>query len=491
MASSTTGVPDVNALLNEGARAHGEGRIDDAVRAFEAAWRLEPKHPRTGLNLAIALIDAGRAKAARDVLSFIVDVGVGGAIAWVALAEAERALGDMERARTAALSALATDGNNIEAQLMLGHLAYVMGDFNDALKRFTRVTEIAPDRPEAWMNLGILAQGVRNLEAAISAGVAAAERAPNDPLVRTNLAMTRLLAGDFATGLQELSTWRAFDPVIAVQDAYRDRLPRWDGAPLDGPLLVALEQGAGDYILWSRLFGLAAERTTQLVVETPDSLRPLYTGRFGSVEFCGPRVEPERVPAFAAYVRLCDLGSILALQAPYTPDAPYLEANPERVAQYVQRFAALGGTRVVGVAWAGDPVHGLDQFRSMPYRLLSPLLDNDQIVWVSIQKGPRAADAADDARILTLGDELTDYAETAAVMGALDALVTVDTSVAHLAGALGVPGFVMHGFGGYWLWGAAGERSEWYPSLYMVRQTRANVWDEPLVEVDGLLRRLP
>ena len=491
MPSSAAGTPDVVALMNAGARAHGEGRIDDAVTAFEAAWRAAPTHPRTGLNLSIALIDAGRAKAARDVLSFVVDAGVGGAVAWVALAEAERALGEMEKARTAALSALTYDSGNIEAQLMLGHLAYVMGDFTEALKRFTRVSEVAPDRPEAWMNLGILAQGVRNLEAAISAGVAAAERAPDDPLVRTNLAMTRLLAGDFATGLQELSAWRAFDPVIAVQDAYRDRLPRWDGTPLDGPLLVALEQGAGDYILWSRLFGMAAERTPQLVVETPDSLRPLYEGRFGGIEFCGPRVASERVASFAAYVRLCDLGSILELQEPYTPDAPYLEANPQRVAHYVERFAALGGTRVVGVAWAGDPVHGLDQFRSMPYDRLSPLLDNDQIAWVSIQKGPRAADAAGDQRILTLGDELTDYAETAAVMGALDALVTVDTSVAHLAGALGVPGFVMHGFGGYWLWGASGERSIWYPSLYMVRQTRANVWDEPLVEVDGLLRRLP
>jgi hypothetical protein len=156
-----------------------------------------------------------------------------------------------------------------------------------------------------------------------------------------------------------------------------------------------------------------------------------------------------------------------------------LVADPDRVAQFRRRFTALGNRLKVGIVWGGDPGHVLDRFRSCDIAEFGVLADLPGIGWVSLQKGARESElqrAPAAMEILPLGPELADFSDTAAAIAALDLVIAVDTSVAHLAGAMGAPVWTLHGFGKYWLWGIDGAETPWYPTMRLFRQHRPNEW---------------
>jgi hypothetical protein len=336
------------------------------------------------------------------------------------------------------------------------------------------------------VNLGVLAHGLGRVDDALRFLRTAVELAPDDPVAHFDLGMSLLLAGDFQAGFAECE-WRLRDPRLQGTYPWRARLPLWDGSSLDGgKLLVARDQGIGDFLLWGRLLPAARARGLRTVVESPPALVALYAGFPGIDELIAGNAPPERAPEFAAQLPLCSLPFVLGIDAAAIPGPIRLTPDPVRTAGFRERFAARGARRTIGIVWAGEPAHTLDRFRSCGLDAFGGLAGVPGVAWIGLQKGPAEREAmAPPAglELLALGDELRGFDDTAAAVAALDLVIAVDTSVAHLAGTLGVPVWLLHGFGNHWLWQLERHDSPWYPSLRIFRQHEPNRWEGLFADV--------
>ncbi len=482
---------DAAALLRLGTVRYVQGRLDEAADAFAAALRAVPDDATAALNLGIVLNALGRFEAAVRVLRAGVAARPELADLRCALAEALRELRRDDEAETEAGAALAADPEHTSARVLLGQIAYDRADFAAAERCFGAAAAAAPERPEPRLNLGVLYHGLGRYDEALANAERAAALAPDDPLAHFDLGLTLLLGGEFTRGFAE-AEWRLRDPRVRAQMPWLDAVPRWNGERLDGArLLIAREQGLGDFVLWSRLFDEVKRRSgARVTVEAPPGLGSLYDDFAGVDEIRDGQPSAGEPAAFAAQVPLCSLPFALGVHSPRTPAAPYLRADDARTAAFRARFAERSGRTKVGIVWAGDPAHLLDRFRSCALDDFAALAGVPDVAWFSLQKGAREAEALNPPRgldLLPLGPELRDLADTAAAIAALDLVIAVDTSVVHLAGALGRPVWMLHGFGNYWLWGLARADSPWYPTLRIFRQRRANRWTEPFADVRAAL----
>ena len=293
------------------------------------------------------------------------------------------------------------------------------------------------------------------------------------------IASASLLRGDFARGWDEFE-WRAGGPEVRSQ-IFDGKPPPWDGRRLGNcSLLLVADQGHGDIIHFSRYIPWAAERCRNLVVWCRNDALPLLV----------QQKEIRRLVAggtvvgdFAAWASLSGLPRLALTQLNTIPARiPYLRAIPNKRIAWARRLAAVlpAGYRRVGLVWAGQSSHANDRNRSMRLTDLSPLGDVPRVALVSLQKGAARAQIlkyGGRAPLIDLGDEIGDYADTAAIIASLDVVITVDTSVAHLAGAMGEPAWVMLPFAPDWRWLLKGRDSPWYPSLRLFRQPQSGRWD--------------
>jgi hypothetical protein len=265
----------------------------------------------------------------------------------------------------------------------------------------------------------------------------------------------------------------------------RLREPLWRGeiSLVHKTILLRAEQGLGDTVQFARYAPMLARAGAKVVLEVQPELKELLTGLEGAAAVV-ERGEPR--PPFDVY---CPMGSLpLACRtevATIPAEIPYLRASEQRVERWRLRLDAVPHPRIA-LAWAGRASHANDGNRSIPLMRFEPLLSTAGARFVSIQRELRAADAellARDRRIVHVGEELADFADTAAVLALVDLLICVDTSVAHAAGALGRPAFVLLPFQPDWRWMLGRDRSPWYPALRLFRQPAVGDWDSVIERV--------
>jgi glycosyl transferase family 9 (putative heptosyltransferase) len=253
--------------------------------------------------------------------------------------------------------------------------------------------------------------------------------------------------------------------------------------------LLQAEQGLGDTIQFARYVPLLAKTGATVVLEAQPELVPLLAQLEGTA---GIVARGDMLPPFEVQ---CPLGSLpLALRtepATIPTGIPYLKADDTRMAKWRSRLERLGERRVA-IAWSGNPRHGNDRNRSIALGSLAPLWGADRIDFIGIQRNLRDGDAellARSGRITQIGAELDDFADTAAVLALADLVITVDTSVAHLAGAMGRPVWILLPFSPDWRWTLAGEESRWYPSARLLRQPSLGDWTSVIERVRSELER--
>jgi hypothetical protein len=269
--------------------------------------------------------------------------------------------------------------------------------------------------------------------------------------------------------------------------------PRWDGRALPGQrLLLRVEQGLGDIIQFVRFVPALARAGMRITLESPRELRRLLAIVDG-VERVVDRGEPGGV--HDVQLHLMSLPSVLALDAEVDPAAtaarvPYVEVPAGAISRWRERLGARRGGIDVGIVWAGSKAHRNDRNRSCCLDDLLPLAEVPGVSLVSLQVG-QMPDGLEDciARgiVRSFAEEIDDFLDTAALIGALDVVVTVDTSVAHLAGAMGKPIIVMLPFAPDWRWGLGREHTLWYPTATLVRQTEPRAWAPVVSRVAELL----
>ena len=452
------------ALHRLGLEHFAKQRMAAAADALDRAAAADPANALYAFNLGVVLAAAGRGP---EALAAYDQAIAHNPAAWRAHLNAgvmRRETGDLVRAEAHFTAVTAVDPGNAAA---IAHLASVVAGpwrRDEVHGLLQRAVTADPAYYQAWNNLGNLVRDAGRPEAALAHYDKAIELAPDDPEPHINRATALLVAGRFDEGWPEYR-WRLRRP--GADRAFAR--PQWDGAPLDGRrILVHAEQGLGDTIQFARFLPMVAARGGRILFECQAALKPLLESQVAADRVIA---RGERLPDFAEHFPLVDLPGLFGTGLDSIPAArAYLEAP----AAVLPRDA---GGRRIGLVWAGNPRHWNDANRSCRLADLAPLLEVDGAAFLSLQKGVGAAElAAYRGRVTDLGSGLRDLAEAAAQVAALDLVITVDTVIAHLAGALGKPVWVMLPHAPDWRWLLDREDSPWYPTARLFRQPEPGDW---------------
>lgn len=440
---------DPLALGNRGSALLSLNRPADALAAFDALLQHEPRN-------ADALMNRGIAKAT--------------------LSRHADALADFD-------AALALTPGHPNVLYNRGNALLELNRPAEALADYDRTLAAMPDHARAWNNRGRALQQLNRYADSVQCFDRTLSLNKNDADAQSNRALSLLTMGEFAEGFKAYEArWKR----TGMADTRRGyNKPLWLGEfPLGNKtILLTAEQGLGDTIQFARYAPVLARNSAKVVLEVQPGLKALLAGIEG-VTACIARGEP--LPPYDVH---CPLGSLpLALKtnaATIPVDLPYVAADPARVAAWTQKLGALPGKRVA-LAWAGQPHHANDRNRSIDFKLLEPLLALEGVSFVSIQRDLRGDDAAllaGHANVTPVGGDLDDMADTAAVLALCDLLISVDTSVAHLAGAMARPAWIMLPFAPDWRWTVSGAHSPWYPQMRLYRQPSIGDWPSAIAQL--------
>ncbi len=368
-------------------------------------------------------------------------------------------------------------------------LAYAASDrFDDAIACYRRALALAPEHTGALNNLGLALQEQNRREEAADAYRRALAIDPDAHRIRWNLAMARLSLGD-------RGGWRDYEARLSVPElggrAADPGVPRLDTLDVRGrTILVESEQGLGDTFQFARYASALAARGARVVVRAPPSL----TGLLRTVPGVAEVVARDARPRCDAWLPLASLPGLLGASPSGDPAAiPYLHADPALASMVRGELGERRGRLRAGLAWAGNPAHANDRRRSCPLAALAPLLARTDVDWYSLQRGDGEDQIAHvpAASRLHLLDARNDFDRKAALIENLDLVVSVDTSIAHLAGALGRPVWILLPCAADWRWGIAGTATGWYPTATLFRQRAAGDWTPVVADVMRALDDLP
>ncbi|GIW98256.1 MAG: FlbA protein [Pirellulaceae bacterium] len=414
------------------------------------------------------------------------------AAAWVYLGMALHDQRQYQQATEAYRHALALQPDFPVAWNNLGNSLRYLDEVAEADACFQRAIDLKPDYLNAYKNRGTLHVWTGRLDLGMKYYQAALQINPQEAELHRNLGVIYLLQGDFQRGWEEYRwRWR-------VGDLRRptDRIPVWQGEALAGrSILLTVEQGLGDtlhFVRFARLLRAAGARVTVYC-------QPALLGILQQAVELG-RIVPNTLPldgGFDFQCSLIDVADVLQVNLDRIPsDIPYLQAAPHLIDYWRHRLGPKERTVRVGIAWQGNPDHQADAFRSVPLRAFAPLAEVPGVELISLQHGfgSEQLDAWQGPQpIRRLPPDVDQssgaFMDTAAVMKNLDLVITTDTSIAHLAGALGVPTWIVLGHIPDWRWMLGRSDSPWYPTVRLFRQPRLGDWDSVFIEVATQLAR--
>ena len=481
--------PDfAEAHCNFGLVRAAQNHLDEAVAAYRRAIALKPTFAEAYNNLGLALRQLGQTDAAlancREAARLLPELPQAQNNLGNALQEA----GHYEEAIESLHAALRIDPNFAQAHNNLGICLWRLGRYDEAADSYRRAIELAPEMAEGHNNLGSVLRDQGKLDEALECYRRASDLDPNYGAPRWNRSLIWLLQGDFARGWSEYE-WRWTMSTFARR---RCTQPVWDGGPLDGKtILLAAEQGLGDTLQFIRYAPLVRQRAARVIVEVHRPLRRLAKTCPGVDKVIAMGETP---PPFDTYVPLMSLPGLFGTTLETIPaEIPYLHADAELVEQWRPEITSLPGFKV-GIAWQGSPQNAMDRERSLPLRLFERLARVPGVTLVSLQKGAacqQIAEVADRFRLIDFGSRLDEmsgpFMDTAAIMRHLDLVVTCDSALAHLAGALGTPVWVALMHTPDWRWLLDRGDTPWYPTARLFRQGRARDWEPVFDEMAAVL----
>lgn len=433
----------VSEALQRAWQTHQRGDYSAAEQAYRRVIHAAEQHPDAHVYLGIVLFDQRRFAEAVAAYREALRLRNVFPIAWNNLGNALRMLGRIEEADAAFESALAQEPGYANALKNRGTLWVWAGEIQRGLEWYEQAMRIAPDDAELHRNLGIIF----------------------------------LLQGRYEEGWDQYRwRWRLPGmnrPALPV--------PIWEGQPIEGKsIFVYPEQGLGDAIQFARMIQMLDARGADVTLGCVPRLVPLLRSIRGVGRIIPVGGQISRVDYQASLVEVADrtwagTGAVSG--------APYLEIPDALVSYWRRQLQTLTGKRI-GICWQGNPSHHADPYRSVPLRTLRPLLDVEGVNWVSLQHGPGREQIAPmdlGTRLHQLPENLDQsggaFLDTAAVMQNLDLVITTDTSAGHLAGALGVPTWLLLGKVPDWRWGLSGETTPWYTAHRLWRQEKVGDWE--------------
>lgn len=502
---------------DEGIRLASLGNLAEAIKHFHAAVQMRPDDPVWQFNYGLAFQHLKQLPNAIAAYRKAVQLKPDFFDAWSNLSAALKAASQAEAAVAAGRQAVQLAPNSSGGHLNLGNALKAAGDWPGAEAAYRRALILDPNNPRIRLNLGNTLRELGRLPEAISLLRQAVERSPNFAEAHRDLAFALLLSGDLRAGWSE-NEWRWQTEDLSKKRRVFDA-PAWAGENLAGrSILIYTEQGFGDAFQFVRYVNVLAERGARVILECQPALKRLFETIRGASEVM---VRGEPLPRCDFQLALLSLPRVFDTALETIPNAvPYLNAPANAAAELP---LIRGDSFKVGLVWAGNPDHLNDQNRSLALHALRPLLNKAShgnkkdlragdeptpsplpggeltppkflsregagvgsstgaIAFYSLQVGERAGELKREgglSHVVDLSPHLQDFAATAAAIEQMDLVISVDTSVAHLAGALGKRVWLLLPFAPDWRWMLGRDDSPWYPTMRLLRQARIGDWTE-------------
>jgi tetratricopeptide (TPR) repeat protein len=519
--------PDlIEAHYNTGLAYQELNKLDDAIDSYDKALQIKPDYPEAHNNKGKALKDKGNLEEALTCFQRAIQLKQDFAEPYFNLGDALSYLGQMETAIQNYRLALRYRPNMIEAYNNLGNALKNQGDFDAAIDNYRQVARLKPDLAEAHYNLGStlrlkeafdeatthLQQALQlktdyaeaynnlgltykeqgNLDQAIKNFSRALRIKPQLAEAHWNRSFTYLLNVNFMDGWRDYE-WRFQQAKWKTLYPHRYNGSRWDGITCpDKTIFIHDEQGLGDTLQFVRYIPLVKSRCQRVIFETRKSLIPLLQGFPGIDKIVVRSSYPNSAENWDIYVPLLSLPKIFETKLETIPaKVPYIYADAGKVAYWQDRLA--GNEFKVGIVWAGRPLHTNDRNRSCKLKQFLPLSKIPGIQLIGLQKGEATAQTQNmpaETVLTNYGEEFEDFTDTAGLIENLDLVISVDTAVAHLAGAMGKPVWVLLPFVPDWRWMMNREDSPWYPSMRLFRQKTHGEWAPVFQRVEEELTTL-
>jgi len=482
------------AWYNLGVALNALKRPHEAAEAFRGAVRADPDNAEAWVNLAFALKNIGQPQAALLACEEARARGLTHPALLLNQGSALHGLYRYEEAIETLTAAMQAAPDQADTYVSLAGVLHDCGQHERAIEVASRALDLTPDYAPALLNRGLALHALGRLEEAIADRRAVLRRIPDHADAHFDLASSLLISGRLREGWEE-HEWRWQRPPMMPRD-FSQKL--WRGEAIAGQtILLHAEQAYGDTLQFVRYAPMVAALGARVVLEVPTALTRLFSCLPGLAAVIA---QGAALPDFDLHCPLLSLPLAFGTTLATVPaEIPYLSADPALVAKWQGRLPAAEGSLRVGLVWAGEPrpemieAHRIDRRRSMKLADFSPLAAIPGVRFISLQKGSPAAQVAAPPAGMTIFDpmpEVMDFADTAAIIAGLDLVIAVDTSVAHLAGALGKPVWLLSRFDGCWRWLRERRDSPWYPSLRLYRQENPGAWGAPIAAITEDLRRL-
>jgi tetratricopeptide (TPR) repeat protein len=480
--------PDsVEILNNLGAALHDQGRVDEAVACYARAAALAPDPVQALTNLGAALCDRGEPEEAAAQFERALALRGDHIEALNGLGIALRQQGRMDAAIAQFELALALGPGRAETHNNLALALEDLGRLDEAVAHYEHSLRLGPEQAETHNNLGNALEHQGRFAAAMSSYARGLALKPDYAEVHYNRGLLLLLLGDYERGWAEYEwRWRCKDN----PDTREFGRPKWVGEPIEKrTILVHAEQGFGDIIQFVRYVPAVAARSEKVFLAVP---RPIVRLAENMPTLSAVLSQGDPAPKFDLHCPLLSLPHAFGTTMETIPNlVPYLTPPDDASAAWAKRLPSCSELKV-GLVWSGNPASKLNPRRSIPLAMLEPLWGIAGVRWFSLQVGSVASDIElEEAPIEDLSPLLTDFAETAAAIWHLDLVISVETAVAHLAGALGRPVWVPLAFVPAWRWLLDREDSPWYPTMRLFRQGRPGDWAGVIQRLADSLMQCP
>ncbi len=466
--------------LEDAIQLHQQGDLAGATQIYRQLVDRAPGNADAWHLFGVAAHQQGAHQLGAELIANAIQLNAGVADYHSNLAMVQKSLGLLDEAEASLGAALARDPDHAKA---LGNLAGIKrgrGDIQAALDLARRAVAADPGDGETHNNLGNALKDMGHPGEAIASYRRALDIAPDFALAHWNLSLALLLTGDLRGGFREMSwRWRWSGFPSERRDFAQ---PVWDGTALEGrDILLHAEQGLGDAIHFVRYAPLVAELGGRVAIEVPGPLVPLVCGADLMAGTVIAKGDP--LPDFQVHAPFLDLPRLLASDFGDLPDrVPYLAPQPALAVAWKDRLAEHAGFKL-GLNWCGNGQNPVERFRRLPVGDLAPITAIAGLAAFSLQKGPGGAEVTPPAELGIIESGEAPLGETAAMIAGLDLVITSDTAIAHLAGALGRPCWLALHHAPDWRWLLERDDSPWYPSLRLFRQDSPGDWA-------GVIRRM-
>jgi tetratricopeptide (TPR) repeat protein/glycosyltransferase involved in cell wall biosynthesis len=472
------------AYNNLGNALQEQGNYDGAIAHYQKALELRPNFPEALSNIGTAYKDQKKLDEAIVYFQQALELRPDYAEVHNNLGNAYQEQGRTEDAIACYRAALALKPDYPEIHSNLGNLLQQQGDFNTAFAHFEQAIALQPDYAGAYNNWGIALRNHGQVEAALATYEQAIALNPDFVEARWNIALTQLLLGDIEQGFAGYE-WRFQWSKFQEQNPPRQfSQPRWDGSAIAGKtILIYTEQGMGDTIQFIRYVSLLAAQGARAIVECQPPLVELLSTVPGIAQTLPYGAA---LPNFDVYAPLLSLPYLLGTTLETIPaQMPYIQVPPSEAT-----LPPTPRARKIGIVWSGNPQNPYNRTRTVPLELLLPLATLPDIQLYSLQKDVQPAEAEllqSHPEVIDLRSHLTDFRATAALINQLDLVISVDTAVTHLAGALAKPVWLLLPFSPDWRWLLDRSDSPWYSTLRIFRQPTYGDWDSPIAQIEAAL----